>query len=257
MARPLLDALAAADPTPDTSLLFAFASGGAILSPATKAQIAELLPNVLVIDAFGSSETGLAGSKSSGADDTGSLGPVHRRRAHRRARRRLPAGRARAPGSSAGSPARATCRSATTRTRPRRRPLRRGRRRALGAPRRHGDGRRPTAPSCCSAGARARSTPAARRSSPRRSRRVLKGHPAVLRRARRRRARRALGRDGRRRRAARGPGTELTLEELTAFAREGLAGYKLPRRLVLVDEVQRAANGKPDYAWAKAAAAGA
>ena len=71
MARPILDALAA-NPAHDTSLLFAFASGGALLSPATKAQVAELLPNALVVDAFGSSETGLAGSKATGADDTAS-----------------------------------------------------------------------------------------------------------------------------------------------------------------------------------------
>jgi fatty-acyl-CoA synthase len=50
------------------------------------------------------------------------------------------------------------------------------------------------------------------------------------------------------------PGAELTVEELSEFGRTGLAGYKLPRRLVLVDEVQRGANGKPDYAWAKATA---
>jgi fatty-acyl-CoA synthase len=43
-------------------------------------------------------------------------------------------------------------------------------------------------------------------------------------------------------------------DEITAAAREKLAGYKLPRSLILVEEVRRAANGKPDYAWAGAVA---
>jgi acyl-CoA synthetase (AMP-forming)/AMP-acid ligase II len=43
----------------------------------------------------------------------------------------------------------------------------------------------------------------------------------------------------------------LTLDELTGYARDGLAGYKLPRRLIVVDQVPRASNGKPDYARAR------
>jgi fatty-acyl-CoA synthase len=35
------------------------------------------------------------------------------------------------------------------------------------------------------------------------------------------------------------------------FTREHLAGYKLPKQVLFVDLVQRAANGKPDYKWAK------
>ena len=38
------------------------------------------------------------------------------------------------------------------------------------------------------------------------------------------------------------------------FARTRVAGYKLPRRLIVVGEVQRAPNGKADYKWAKATA---
>jgi fatty-acyl-CoA synthase len=38
------------------------------------------------------------------------------------------------------------------------------------------------------------------------------------------------------------------------FARDHLAGYKLPRHVVFVDQVQRAPNGKADYRWAKKAA---
>ena len=41
---------------------------------------------------------------------------------------------------------------------------------------------------------------------------------------------------------------------LMDFARTRVAGYKLPRRLVVVGEVRRAPNGKADYKWAKQAA---
>ena len=39
--------------------------------------------------------------------------------------------------------------------------------------------------------------------------------------------------------------------DLINFCRERIAGYKLPKHVLLVDQVQRAANGKPDYKWAK------
>jgi len=44
----------------------------------------------------------------------------------------------------------------------------------------------------------------------------------------------------------------LTLEELQAHCRGELAGYKVPRRLVLVDAIKRSPAGKLDYRWAKA-----
>jgi len=47
------------------------------------------------------------------------------------------------------------------------------------------------------------------------------------------------------------PGTSPTLEDLTGYCRDRLAGYKLPRQLTLVDEIQRTAVGKSDYKWAK------
>jgi acyl-CoA synthetase (AMP-forming)/AMP-acid ligase II len=34
------------------------------------------------------------------------------------------------------------------------------------------------------------------------------------------------------------------------FVRAKLASYKVPKQIVLVDEVRRATNGKPDYGWA-------
>ena len=42
-------------------------------------------------------------------------------------------------------------------------------------------------------------------------------------------------------------GAKLDLSDVQAFVREHLADYKAPRRLVVVDSVGRAANGKADY----------
>jgi len=43
----------------------------------------------------------------------------------------------------------------------------------------------------------------------------------------------------------------LTLDDLQAHCRKELASYKVPRELVLVEKIQRAPNGKADYRWAK------
>ncbi|MEZ0093323.1 acyl-CoA synthetase [Streptacidiphilus sp. EB129] len=48
---------------------------------------------------------------------------------------------------------------------------------------------------------------------------------------------------------------ELTLPQLQEHCRAHLAGYKVPRRLHLVAEVQRTPTGKPDMRWAKSVAA--
>ena len=48
------------------------------------------------------------------------------------------------------------------------------------------------------------------------------------------------------------PGASLTLEDAQEHCRRLLAGYKVPRDLVVVDRVQRAPNGKADYVWARA-----
>ena len=42
--------------------------------------------------------------------------------------------------------------------------------------------------------------------------------------------------------------------DLIDFTREHLAGYKLPKQVLFVDEVRRAPNGKADYKWAQQAA---
>jgi acyl-CoA synthetase (AMP-forming)/AMP-acid ligase II len=52
-------------------------------------------------------------------------------------------------------------------------------------------------------------------------------------------------------------GITLTLESIQEHCREHLAGYKLPRELHLVSQVVRSPSGKPDYRWAKDVATGA
>jgi acyl-CoA synthetase (AMP-forming)/AMP-acid ligase II len=47
------------------------------------------------------------------------------------------------------------------------------------------------------------------------------------------------------------PGAAVTLDGLQAHVRQRVAGYKVPRDLVLVDVVVRSPAGKPDYRWAK------
>ena len=46
-------------------------------------------------------------------------------------------------------------------------------------------------------------------------------------------------------------------DDVRSFLSERLAGYKLPKALVWVDEVRRSAAGKQDYRWAKSVAADA
>ncbi len=47
------------------------------------------------------------------------------------------------------------------------------------------------------------------------------------------------------------PGGSVTPDALREFTKTKLAGYKVPKRLFLVDEVRRAPNGKADYPWAR------
>ena len=51
------------------------------------------------------------------------------------------------------------------------------------------------------------------------------------------------------------PGAAPTLAALQEHARTVLAGYKVPRELVTVAAIMRSPSGKPDYRWARAAAA--
>ncbi len=71
MARPLLNELDAHPDRYDISSLVAVGSGGAVLSPSTKRRLAELLPGRIVADAFGSSETGQLGGRAPDDDPYG------------------------------------------------------------------------------------------------------------------------------------------------------------------------------------------
>jgi acyl-CoA synthetase (AMP-forming)/AMP-acid ligase II len=62
MGRPLAEALAAPGATYDTSSVVIVGSGGAILSPPVKEQLRAQLPNAMVMDSFGASETGASGT---------------------------------------------------------------------------------------------------------------------------------------------------------------------------------------------------
>lgn len=79
MARPIADCLAANPGRYDLSHLFVLSSGGAILSRVVKDQLRALLPHVMILDGFGSSETGHGGSALVDSPDTDSpcftLGP--------------------------------------------------------------------------------------------------------------------------------------------------------------------------------------
>ena len=63
MARPLVEELEAGGDRYDTSNLWVIGSGGAAMSESTKQRIMELLPGRMIADGFGSSETGVIGSK--------------------------------------------------------------------------------------------------------------------------------------------------------------------------------------------------
>jgi acyl-CoA synthetase (AMP-forming)/AMP-acid ligase II len=78
VARPLLDewdAALGAGRGYDASSLLGFSSGGAPLSAATKQRVLATLPHVVLTDGFGSSEAGTQGSSRVSADDLVSAGP--------------------------------------------------------------------------------------------------------------------------------------------------------------------------------------
>ena len=64
MARPLADALERRKAELDVSTLLSFSSTAAIFSPSVKEQIAALLPNAILTDAIGASESGMNGMRT-------------------------------------------------------------------------------------------------------------------------------------------------------------------------------------------------
>jgi acyl-CoA synthetase (AMP-forming)/AMP-acid ligase II len=247
MLRPALDALASSSETYDTSVLFAIGSGGAILSASTKRQVAELLPSVIVMDSFGSSETGLAGTRSGGDEGSAPRFTVDERTTvldddftpvtpgsgavGRLARRgHVPLGYYKDEAKT----------EATFVTVDDVRWVLPGDMATVDA-----DG------SLVLLGRGSASiNTGGEKVFPEEVEGVLKDHTGVFDVV-------VVGapdeRWGERVVAVvqPRPGVDVTLEELAAVAREGLAGYKVPRELVVVDEVRRTPAGKPDYAWAK------
>ncbi len=251
MARPFADALAArvaAGDPPDLSAVGALASGGAILSPVVKAQLAELLPHVRIVDGFGASESGgngaLIGPSADGAprfmmnadtmvldDDLMPTTPGDGVMGRLGRTGNIPLGYYKDPEKTA----------ATFPTGPD------GRRWAI-----PGDAARWEADGTIAVFGRGSNciNTGGEKVFPEEVEAVVKSHPEVenafvL--------GRADDRFGQRVAAviARRPGSTVELEEIRTFCRDRLAGYKLPREAVFVPELQFTGPGKPDYAWAR------
>jgi acyl-CoA synthetase (AMP-forming)/AMP-acid ligase II len=250
-ARPLADELAANPDLYDLSALQVIASGGAILSPSVKDQLRELLPLTKVVDTFGASETGGQGRLSANRGDgelllvtdeytevfdeqlravepgSGVVGKLARRRW-------IPLGYYKDSGK-------------TAETFP------------------EIDGERWSIPgdnavvnhdgtiTLLGRGAMSINT-GGEKVFPEEVEGAIKRHPAVF-------DAMVVGvpdeRFGQRVAAVLSlrPGVDPPDDdELAAFTREHLSGYKVPRRWVRVDQCARLPTGKPDYAWARAVA---
>ena len=254
MARPLADAMAEARQAFDLSSLFVVASGGAILSPSVRDALRVHLPDLVVIDGYGSSETGVLGTQTTmGADPAAPGSPTFRvgpdttvldERGDpvepgsgivgRLARRgRMPLGYYKDEEKS-----RATFVEID------------GERWAL-----PGDMATPQADGTITMLGRGSMSinTGGEKVFPEEVELVLTELPAVFDAV-------VVGlpdeRWGSRVVAvvALRPGSRLALEEVQEHCHRQLAGYKVPRDLVVVGEIERNPNGKPDYAWATEAA---
>jgi acyl-CoA synthetase (AMP-forming)/AMP-acid ligase II len=76
MARPLADALVTLKDELDLSTLFAVSSSAAIFSQSIKDQFMELLPNIMVVDSVGATETGMNGIKVAQHHEASHGGPA-------------------------------------------------------------------------------------------------------------------------------------------------------------------------------------
>jgi acyl-CoA synthetase (AMP-forming)/AMP-acid ligase II len=254
MARPLIEALDEPGADFDTSSLVILGSGGAILSPAVKAKINATLPNVVVIDSIGASETGYQGTFIQ-ADDQGH--PRFQMGEHTTVLD--DDGNPVEPGS--GVVGR----------------LARGGFVPLGYYKdpektasvfvESADGRRWVLPGDMAMVEADGTIALLGRGSvsinsggekifPEEVESALKSHPDVFDAV-------VVGvpdeRWGERVAAVikPRPGASPSLDELAAHVREQIAGYKVPKEVHLVDEVVRSPSGKPDYRWAKATATAA
>src|SRR4051812_896289 len=240
MARPLVDALAHRAVPPS---IFAVVSGGAILSPAIKAELNERAPNIAVIDAFGASETGANGAADITAkgprfrmnewttvlNDDGDVAAVGEvgllaRRGH------VPVGYYKDAEKTAATFV------------------------ELGGVRWAIPGDRAVieddgAINVLGRGSQCINT-GGEKVFPEEVEAVLKSHPDVF---------DAIvvgvpdARWGESIAAVVAPrtGHKVTLDQLAEYCRASIAGYKVPRHLVVVDECERTPAGKPNYRWAK------
>ncbi|MCU0267237.1 MAG: AMP-binding protein [Acidimicrobiales bacterium] len=252
---PLIEAWEAADGAYDTSSLFSLSSGGAPLSPALRQRIARDFPNLFLINGYGSSETGTqAISRQTGAEiteqGTAGLAPVSE---HLRVVDddgvpvepgsevvgRVVAG-GRLPLRYHNDPEKTATTFLAIEGRRYLITGDHGRLRADGTIELHGRGS-----SCINTGGEKVYVEEVEG--------VLLGNPAV-------RDAVVVGvpdeRWGNAVTAVVVPaaGHEVELEELRAAARETLAGYKLPKHLVLVEEIRRSPAGKADHQWARGVA---
>ena len=258
VAKPLLDAWdAAGSDRWDVSSLFAISNGGAPLSPGGKARILERFPNVLVTDGFGSSEAGIQGSSRLTVSDSPAPGQAVRFDTSGKPLLVLDDGlQPVTPGSGVVG------RIAT------------GGRLPL---RYHNDPEKTADTFVEVAGQRwlltgDLATVAAdgtvdllgrgstsintggEKVHPEEVEGVLHGHPAVA-------DVLVVGVPDERWGSAvtavvaLSAGSTLTLEDVSSHCRGRLAGYKVPKQLVLVDEVRRSPAGKADYRWAAEVAA--
>jgi acyl-CoA synthetase (AMP-forming)/AMP-acid ligase II len=250
MARPLADAIAAARGAFDLSSLFVVASGGAILSPTVRDALRAHLPDLIVIDGYGSSETGVAGTQTTMGDsptagqsptfqvgpdtvvlddDNRPVTPGSGVVGHLARRGRVPIGYYKDEEKS---------RSTFLEI----------------------DGERWVLPgdmaileadgtiTLLGRGSGSINT-GGEKVFPEEVESVLKAHPDVFDTV-------VVGvpdeRWGNKVVAVIAPraGTRPTLETIRDHCHDQLAGYKVPRDIVLVDEIERNPNGKPDYAWA-------
>jgi fatty-acyl-CoA synthase len=248
-ARPLLDEVRRR--SRDLSALRTLMTGGAVLSPAIKAQLLEALPGLRIVDILGSSETGRHGIATTAVDDDGEPGvfapsdttTVLDEQRERRLEPGAPdsgwlAQRGRVPLGYLGDEAK------TRETFPRidgvvhavagdRARLRAdGRIELLGR----------DSVTINTGGEKVHAEEVEQ---------ALKAHPDVY-------DALVVGRPSER------WGTEIVAvvaadpdapaldpDAVRAAAGEHLARYKLPKELVVVDRIQRSASGKPDYAWAR------
>ena len=253
MARPLVEVIARSERKYDVSSLFVVASAGAVFSPVVRAQLKEALPNVFLVNSFGSTEAGHQGSAYHGtpqesghdgrpsfvmdretntvfddafqpiAPGSGAIGKLARRG-------RLPVGYYNEPALTAERFVEVN-----------------GQRWVLPGDYAtiESDGRITIfgrGSGCINTGGE--------KVFPEEVEEVLKSHPAVF-------DALVVGIEDARwmQRVAAiveaRAGAQPTLEELQAHCRKHVAGYKIPRLLALVETVMRSPSGKPDYGWAK------